>query len=156
MITHRGNDYIVEPYFFKVTSEERNNFLFCWIYEKKEYHVFSLSSISKVTPIRFRKNKRHLDLDYIKKVHKKFDPFLSYGNIVKVKLTDQGKIWFKSVNHYKPTLVKIEGDIYYCESSDRKAVLYFSRFYNEAEILEPLSLREKMKTLLEDTVSQYR
>lgn len=156
LITLLGNDYIVEPYFFKVTPEEKNNFLFCWIYEKKEYSVFNLSRISKVTPIRFRKNKRHMDIVYIDKVHKKFDPFLSYGNIVKVKLTDQGKIWFKRINHYKPTLIKIEGDIYYCESSDTKATLYFARFYNEAEILEPLSLRKKMKVLLENTISQYK
>lgn len=155
LITHLEEDYVVEPYFFKVTPEEKNNFLFCWVYEKKEYNVFNLSRISKVTPIKFRKNKRHLDLDYIEKVHKNFDPFLSYGNIVKVRLTDQGKNWFKRISHYKPTLIKIEKDIYYCESSDKKAIIYFSRFYNEAEILEPLSLRNKMKILLEDTLLKY-
>jgi len=121
----------------------------------KEYSVFNLSRISKVTPIKFRKNKRYLDLDYIDKINKNFDPFLSYGNIVKVRLTDQGKNWFKRISHYKPTLIKIEGDIYYCESSDRKAIIYFSRFYNEAEILEPLSLRKKIKALLEDTLLNY-
>ena len=156
LITHLDNDYIVEPYFFKVTSEEKNNFLFCWIYGEEEYRVFNLSRISKVTSIKFRKNKRHLDLDYIEKVHKKFDPFLSYGNVVKVRLTDQGKIWFKRINHYKPTLIKVEGDIYYCESSDKKATIYFARFYNEAEILEPLSLREKIKILLRETIFQYK
>ncbi|MCK5779909.1 MAG: WYL domain-containing protein [Psychrilyobacter sp.] len=147
---------LVEPYFFKVTLEEKNNFLFCWNYEEQKYEVYSLSRISKITPVQYRKNTRYYNSEYMKKVVKNFDPFLSYGSIIKVRLTPQGEEWLKRINHFKPTLIKKEKNIYYFESSDRKAILYFSRFYNEAEILEPSNFRLKMKDLLNETLLLYK
>ena len=42
-------------------------------------------------------------------MRKNFDPFLGNGNIVKVRLTEEGESLLKSLTNYRPKLVKFKG-----------------------------------------------
>ncbi|MGL6130673.1 MAG: WYL domain-containing protein, partial [Fusobacteriaceae bacterium] len=92
---------------------------------------------------------------YIEMVKKNFDPFLGYGNIVKVKLSSKGEGLLKGITNYKPRLKKREGNIYYFEMSNENAKIYFLPFMENAEILSPVELREEMKISLLSTLKLY-
>ena len=78
-------------------------------------------------------------------MRKNFDPFLGNGNIVKVRLTEEGESLLKSLTNYRPKLIKKEEDIYSFEVAKENAKLYFRQFSKEAEILEPKQLREEIR-----------
>lgn len=96
------------------------------------------------------------DKKYIENVRKNFDPFLGNGNIVKVRLTEEGDSLLKSFTNYRPKLIKKEGDIYYFEVANENAKLYFRQFSKEAEILEPKSLREEIKNEYLEVLELYK
>lgn len=52
------------------------------------------------------------DKDYIEVDQEKFWSILSYGNFIKVRMTEEGKALYERVNQNRPKLVKEEGDIY--------------------------------------------
>ena len=91
-----------------------------------------------------------------KEKRKNFDPFLGNGNIVKVRLTQEGYSLLKSLTNYRPKLIKKEKDIYYFETANENAKLYFRQFSKEAEILEPKSLREEIKEEYLEVLKLYK
>lgn len=89
-------------------------------------------------------------------MRKNFDPFLGNGNIVKVRLTEEGYSLLKSLTNYRPKLVKKDKDIYYFEAANENAKLYFRQFSKEAEILEPKELREEIKKEYLEVLELYK
>ncbi len=81
-----------------------------------------------------------------------FDPFLCYGQQVKVRLTEDGAARYNRLTTNRPKVVEVDsgfsaptavasaGD-YTFECSEKLAKVYFPQFLGEAEILEPRELR---------------
>ena len=146
--------FSVEPYFIKREERGDENFLFCYDEEKKEYANFKLKELEIVSILEEKIKAK--DKKYIENMRKNFDPFLGNGNIVKVRLTEEGESLLKSLTNYRPKLVKKEGHICYFEVANENAKLYFRQFSKEAEILEPKQLREEIRKEYLEILELYK
>lgn len=153
-IIYLENIYTVNPYFIKREKQGDENFLFVFNETTQNYENFKLKELDVIAILEEKiilKNKK-----YIEQVRKNFDPFLGNGNIVKVRLTPVGESLLKSLTNYRPKFIKKEKNIFYFEISNENAKLYFISFMKEAEILEPIELRDEIKKSLNDTLNMYK
>ena len=152
-ISYLKKVYTINPYFIKREEQGDENFLFTYNETKQIYENFKLKELEVLEVLDQKiefKNKK-----YIEQVRNSFDPFLGNGNIVKVRLTTIGESLMKSLTNYRPKFIAKEKDIYSFEISNENAKLYFSSFMNEAEIIEPESLRKEMRQTLLETLKLY-
>lgn len=75
---------------------------------------------------------------------------------IKVKLTEKGKKLFNKIYLYRPTPVKIEGDIYTFICSANQLLYYFERFGDSALILSPKKLGLFMRNYYYFALKKYR
>ena len=138
--TSHGSD-MVEPYAVVKDLKHSKNYVICYRESFDGVVNYSLQNIKKIEKRKDEQEYYYIDLD---KAVKSFDPFLSYDKHVKIKITPEGERIFQKRNGIRPEVIKKEGDIWTLESTDIKALIYFSSFYDEVEILEPESLRNFM------------
>lgn len=154
---------IIEPYFITNYETEANNYIYCYCYNNNNYVVYKLSTVKDVKLNEIKQN--HRNDEQIKLIRENFDPYLSYGHKVIVKFTEKGLKMLDKFKHNKPKLFKNQeeksvaksnnkktvksnnenNNIIVFECSDLKAKLFFPGFFNEAEILEPIELRNYFK-----------
>ena len=152
-IKYHSTARIVNPYFIELSSKENRSYLFCYCEKNQDFRNYRISDIENIWNLQ---NEIYVkDEDYIEAIRKNFDPFLSYGNEVKVRMTEEGKALYERVNQNRPKLLKEEGDIYTFECSDKLAKVYFAQFYDEIEIIEPENLRENFKENFKRTYEMY-
>ena len=93
-----------------------------------------------------------------------FDPFLCYGQNIKVRLTDKGAERYNKLTTNRPKVLAKDGtecaDVqdagtYAFECSEKLAKIYFPQFLNEAEILEPRELRLWFKEQFDNAAKVY-
>ena len=101
-------------------------------------------------------NKDKYNEDYLEKIKANFDPFLSFGKEIKVKLSPEGKKHYDLIITNRPKIKEYEGDIYTFYCSDENAKIYFAHFYDNAEILEPLELRDWFKIKFKNMYELYK
>ena len=139
-IKYKNEIRAIEPYFITNSDGETRNYLFCYCEHSVAYRNYRLINIHVISVLREKVEK--YEAAYINIIKKNFDPFLSYGLTVKVRLTPRGqKILHKIVTN-KPKVVAQENDCFTFECSHFKAQLYFPQFLEEAEVLEPTELKE--------------
>ena len=153
-IKFKNRDDILDPYFIASLEKENRNYLVSYSYYKEKIVNYRIKNISDVVITNL--NREPFDEKYIKDLKENFNPFLSFGNEVKVRFTPEGEKYYKQVISNRPKLKEIEGDVYIFEANDYQAMLYFAGFMEMAEILEPLSLREKMKDRIEKMKEVYK
>lgn len=134
-----GTKKTISPYYMASSELELKNYLFSYDEEEKKFKNFTLRNIKAVYVT--EKKVYEGENDFVREVIENFDPFLSYNKRVKVKFTDEGLEILKRVKTYRPKLLKQEGNICVFQCSELQGKRYFSIFWNEAEILEPLELR---------------
>ena len=134
-----GTKKIISPYYMASSELELKNYLFSYDEDEKRFKNFTLRNIKAVYVT--EKKVYEGENDFVREVIENFDPFLSYNKRVKVKFTDEGLEILKRVKTYRPKLLKQEGNICVFQCSELQGKRYFSVFWNEAEILEPLELR---------------
>ncbi len=134
-----GTKKTISPYYMASSELELKNYLFSYDEDEKRFKNFTLRNIKAVYVT--EKKVYEGENDFVREVIENFDPFLSYNKRVKVKFTDEGLEILKRVKTYRPKLLKQEGNICVFQCSDLQGKRYFSAFWNEAEILEPLELR---------------
>ena len=134
-----GTKKTISPYYMASSELELKNYLFSYDEEEKKFKNFTLRNIKAVYVT--EKKVYEGENDFVREVIENFDPFLSYSRRVKVKFTDEGLEILKKIKTYRPKLLKQEGNICVFQCSDLQGKRYFSAFWNEAEILEPLELR---------------
>lgn len=155
---YNGTIRRVNPYFIRIGDVENKNYLFCYCEKNNDYRAYS---ISRMYNISISKEEVEIkDEEYISKIYKNFDPFLSAGHFVKVKLTDNGVKLLNKVINNRPNIIKEKSDennnIYVFECHPKLAEIYFSQFFLDAEILEPVDVREKFKEKLEQLYFRYK
>lgn len=134
-----GTKKTISPYYMASSELELKNYLFSYDDEEKKFKNFTLRNIKAVYVT--EKKVYEGENDFVREVIENFDPFLSYSRRVKVKFTDEGLEILKKIKTYRPKLLKQEGNICVFQCSELQGKRYFSVFWNEAEILEPLELR---------------
>ena len=145
---------LISPYFIKISDSESRSYLFCYCEKNQDYRNYKVSEIEEIW---FTNEKIEIkDKKYIEEVYKKFDPFLSYRNKVKIKFTDKGLELYKNILINRPKVLKQEENIYTFECDYKLALIYFSQFFSLVEILEPKELREKLEKELENTLKIYK
>ena len=127
----------IDPIFIRREDKGNENFLFCYVEKLNSYQNYKLKEMEIVAILPEKMKKR--DKKFIESMKKKYDPFLGKARTIKVKLTTLGESLLKTFTEYRPKLIKNEKDIYYFETSEEQAKMYFRGFSKEAEILEPLS-----------------
>ena len=134
-----GTKKTISPYYMASSELELKNYLFSYDEDEKRFKNFTLRNIKAVYVT--EKKVYEGENDFVREVIENFDPFLSYSRRVKVKFTDEGLEILKKIKTYRPKLLKQEGNICVFQCSELQGKRYFSAFWNEAEILEPLELR---------------
>lgn len=134
-----GTKKTISPYYMASSELELKNYLFSYDEDEKRFKNFTLRNIKAVYVT--EKKVYEGENDFVREVIENFDPFLSYSRRVKVKFTDEGLEILKRVKTYRPKLLKQEENICVFQCSELQGKRYFSVFWNEAEILEPLELR---------------
>lgn len=166
-ININGLTFIAFPIYITTDSFNRFNYLVCYSKKTKEkndeYKIssFRLSRIDITDEedvddeeaIKVQKN--------IKKLIAKKDmsaPEFLNGDIIEIKvsLTDIGKKKYRIILHNRPHTIKTDGNTYYFKCTELQALSYFSRFGNDALIIEPRNLKDKMCKFYMDAYETYK
>lgn len=143
----------VEPYLIESSKLEVMNYLFCYNLREAKWKNYKIKYIKSIyvknTSFKLR------DKEFIDKMKENFDPFISFGQYIKIKLTTAGKKIFNEIETNRPQIIKIDKDEYILECSHEKAKRYFSFFLDEVEILEPLELRTWFKEKYRKALIKY-
>lgn len=138
-----GRETIIEPYYLGSSKQELKNYIFCFDLQEREWKNYKLRNIVGIY-LKFDLFEVR-DKKYIDEVKEEFDPFLSKGKKVIVRLTDTGKRLLDELEINRPKILEVSEDKYILECSIEKAKRYFTFFLDEVEILEPKELREWFK-----------
>ena len=130
----------VSPYHIGSSDLEIANYIFCYDFSEEKYKNYKLNYLKQVYTT--SEGAKWEDNDYIEDVIKNFDPFLSKGQIIKVKLSENGKKLLKTIKINRPKLISEDGDLFEFEASDEQIKRYFSYFFDEATVIEPIELKE--------------
>ena len=144
----------ISPYYVGSSELELKNYLFSYDDEDKKFKNFSVRNIRAVYIT--DKKVYSEETEYIKNVIENFDPFLSYDKNVVVKFSDGGIKILEALKTYRPKILEKNGNIYKFQCSFLQGKRYFSYFWNEVEILEPLELRQWFKERSKKTASIYK
>ncbi|MGL6025391.1 MAG: WYL domain-containing protein, partial [Cetobacterium sp.] len=133
----------VEPYLIETSKQEVSNYIFCYNLKEENWKNYKIKYIDSVY---IKKNGYKIrDRSFVEKMKTNFDPFLSFGQNIKVRLTEAGEIMFRELEMNKPKIIDKDVNVYTLECSEEKAKRYFSFFLDEVEILEPIQLRDWFK-----------
>ncbi|MBO5711930.1 MAG: hypothetical protein J6R47_03740 [Acholeplasmatales bacterium] len=147
------------PYEIVRTNDELYNYLIGGIRRKDRLQCISLH-LYKCNNL--FKTKNVFELTDEEKKH--FDDILVYGPreverrtvLTKIKLTKAGIRKFKSMYLNRPIPIEINDNIYTFNCSHDNLFLYFSRFGVDAEILEPLNLRNQIISFHRKAYNKYK
>lgn len=145
---------IISPYYMASSELELKNYLFSYDEDEKKFKNITLRNIKAV----YITDKKIYDgeMDFVRKVIENFDPFLSYKKNITVKFTEEGLRILKVLKTYRPKLLEQKENICVFQCSEQQGKRYFSYFWNEAEILEPIELRNWFKEKAEKIFNIYR
>ena len=130
----------VSPYYIGSSDLEIANYIFCYDFSEEKYKNYKLNYLKQVYTT--SEGAKWEDNDYIEDVIKNFDPFLSKGQIIKVRLSENGKKLLKTIKINRPKLISEDGDLFEFEASDEQIKRYFSYFFDEATVIEQIELKE--------------
>ena len=130
----------VSPYYIGSSDLEIANYIFCYDFSEEKYKNYKLNYLKQVYTT--SEGAKWEDNNYIEDVIKNFDPFLSKGQVIKVRLSENGKKLLKTIKINRPNLISEDGDLFEFEASDEQIKRYFSYFFDEATVIEPIELKE--------------
>ena len=130
----------VSPYYIGSSDLEIANYIFCYDFSEEKYKNYKLNYLKQVYTT--SEGAKWEDNDYIEDMIKNFDPFLSKGQVIKVRLSENGKKLLKTIKINRPKLISEDGDLFEFEASDEQIKRYFSYFFDEATVIEPIELKE--------------
>ncbi len=173
-LTYRGERKCVSPCFLAFSpSQVRAYVVVCD--DKVEcaatgarFHSLRLCHIRGVAPDTASKafHCENFELSHQAEVFREhFDPFLCYGQSIKVKLTEEGAKRYNKLTTNRPKVIAFDGSecdevngagVYTFECSEKLAKVYFPQFLSDADILEPRELRLWFKEEFEKAAGVYK
>ena len=153
--SEKNTTFTVEPYFIAPSKEEQCNYLIC---NDVRAHIPRTFRISRLTSIFVTSADFIFDDALYKELQDR--ALRSPQSVSKtvqaiVKMNSFGIRKFKVVTKNRPDLLKKEGDLYYFDWSELQLEEYFKRFGRDAIVLEPKSLRERLKKYYSLAVKAY-
>ena len=153
--TGDGRAYLVEPYIIAPSKEEQCNYLLCKDRNSDKPRTFRISRLRSVfvTPDNFT-----VDLNLQKELRGKAirSPQAVSSTVhAVVRLNQYGVKKFKVITKNRPEISKIEGDLYYFDWPELQLKDYFIRFGCDAVVLEPASLKEKIREFYYHGLQEY-
>lgn len=147
---------IIEPYSVLINPDDKFYYLVCYDYKAGDLRCFKFYSIKEIKI----NNEKFIFYEKYRKqvigIEENFDPFLSYGHILKVKFTHKGMEKLERSPHNRPLLINKEENIYTFYCKEFNALIYFPPFFGEIEILEPLEVRNAFVESLKNTLCLYK
>jgi len=143
----------ISPFLVASSELELKNYLFSYDESEKNFKNFLIRNIKNVyisTKERTIKN-----TDFIDQVVKNFNPFLSTNNYIVVRFSQGGLKTFEKLKTNRPKILESNNLIYKFECSLEQGKRYFSYFFSDVEILEPLELRNWFKNQYEKGKKLY-
>lgn len=153
-IKYSGEIRTINPYFIKVSSVEDCSYIFSYCEKNKDYRNYRVAKIQSISLS--KRDIEFLDCDYIKNIDKNFDPFLSLGKNITIKINEKGKELFKRAIVNRPKVLEKNSDIWKLQCTTKLAKVYFTQFLSDVEIIEPFELREWFKQKYEEVAKLYR
>ena len=133
----------INPYLLKVAPGEDTTYIFSYCEKNGDYRNYRLANMESISLSKCDIEIK--DLEYINSIDKNFDPFLSFGRNVTIKINEEGQRLFERVILNRPKVLEKNRDIWTLECTNRLAKIYFPQFLSRVEILEPIELREWFK-----------
>ena len=144
----------INPYFLKVAQGEDRTYVFSYCEKNEDYRNYRIANIEKITLSKCEIEIK--DEEYINKISKNFDPFLSFGKNVIIRINEEGKKIFEKAILNRPKLLKQNENIWTVECTNKLAKIYFPQFLSNVEILKPLELREWFRNELRKSSLFYK
>ena len=143
--TGESHAFLVEPYVIAPSKEEQCNYLLCKDRASRKPRTFRISRLRSVfvTADTFPVDttiQKELQEKAIRSPHSVSLPVHAV-----VRLNQYGVRKFKVITKNRPIVSRIEGDLYYFDWPELQLEEYFKRFGRDAIVLEPASLKEKIK-----------
>lgn len=130
-----------------IFNSKDRQFAYLIYYTSTTYNVINLYKLVDLRISRSFKDESSSSLkEKINNDLDKNDPQFINSPIIKckIKLTNKGKKMFTKIFINRPKVIKIEDDIYYFETSINQLFQYFSRFGNEALVLDNEKLTNRL------------
>lgn len=144
----------INPYLLKAAPGEDRCYIFSYCEKNGDYRNYRVANIESISLSKYDIEVK--DLEYISNVDKNFDPFLSFGKNVTIKINEEGKKLFEKVILNRPKVLEKNRNIWILQCTNRLAKIYFPQFLSSVEILEPVELREWFKEEYNKTVTYYK
>lgn len=144
----------MSPYNILYSSMEVSNYLFCYSKIDDTYKNYKLCNIKYAYIL--DENRHEIEKEYLKRVKENFDPFLSYGMSVEIKLNENGKKKYCRMKTNRPKLIKKLDNSWIVEGSEEKIKRYFCYFMSDVEIIKPLSLKKWFYEEAQKLVERYK
>ena len=145
-LSYRGVPCTMEPCFLAHSQGMGRSYLVAYDPARKDFRCLRLAYIHSVDVLRsaasYRKDPRLAGR--AKDLKRHFDPFLSYGQKIKIRLTAVGAEQMRRAATNRPAcdMEGLKAGVHEFQCSPLQAQIYFAAFLDEAEILDPESLRE--------------
>ncbi|WP_031554771.1 WYL domain-containing protein [Oribacterium sp. FC2011] len=137
--------YFVEPYVIAPSKEEQCNYLLC---NDKAIQKLRTFRISRLRSVFVTKDTFSIDDGILKELREKAirSPHSVSPDVhAVVRLTEFGIKKFKVVTKNRPIVSKTEGDLYHFDWPELQLEEYFKRFGRDALVLEPETLKERIR-----------
>ncbi len=153
----KGHDrkVIVEPYLIATSKEEQFSYLLCHDQRAKKNRSFRISRLSNVfiTSNTFTKDQKIED-ELVRKGLRSPHSMSEDIHAV-VKMTERGKQMYTMIVKNRPYVTYIDGDEYHFDWPEMQLEDYFRRFGKDAVVIEPKSLRTKLRNYYSRALEAY-
>lgn len=150
--------HTVSPFTVENSKEELFNYLLA---DKDGTPLsFRMSRIKNLTALNESVSFSSLSLDSFQKMIKN-GPQFTYTkeekDLIKIKLTDTGKLKYTRIYLHRPSYIDIEDDdIYVFDCSYLQAIQYFERFGEDAIVIKPQDLRDRFEIFYNRARKAYK
>ncbi len=150
-----GSSFSVEPYFIAPSREEQCGYLICKDLAADKPRSFRISRLTKVF---VTKNTFSPDLTLQNSLYEQSlrSPQAVTSSVqTVVRMTSNGIRKFHLITKNRPDVLKTDGELYYFDWPELQLEEYFKRFGEDAIVIEPLSLRSKLKKYYDKAAAAY-
>lgn len=157
-ISIKGQRKEITPYKIVTNKEEIYNYLVYFITSNNQCHISSyhLYKIDHVYLCREKNIPPHEIESLLYKVANNYPQFpFSKQEYSIIKLSDRGVKLFSTKYLNRPTPYKIENNLYYFDCSQSQLLVYFFSYGKDAQIIEPLELKELFKSKYLEAYNSY-
>lgn len=158
-IVLHSKDILSSSSVFAIAPAKDELFNYVLVYNGKQNHTLRLASIYSITLLSAnsdipQENRARFERQIACAVQ--YPMYNTDDEPIRVQLTENGKKLFNKIYLYRPTPVKIEGDIYTFNCSANQLLYYFERFGDSALILSPKKLGIFMRNYYYFALKKYK